>query len=77
MSPLLHWKRISCSIVKGAEAAFDTFTCYSAEFETIFIYALGDEKLIKGDGEGWWGRDVMVRGMMAYAEWSAVTRYAP
>lgn len=26
-----------------------------------------------GNGE----RDVMVRGMMAYAEWSAVTRYAP
>lgn len=45
MSPLLHWKRISCSIVKGAKAAFDTFTRYSAEFETMFICALGDEKM--------------------------------
>lgn len=58
MSPLLHWKRISCSIVKGAEAAFDTFTCYSAEFETIYMYALGDEKMGRlwkdsgMDGEG-------------------------
>lgn len=32
---------------------------------------------MKGDGEGWWGRDVRMRGMKAYAEWSAVTRYAP